>query len=764
MPSQDKLIKQGIRYTDSLFNEISKRIEQGVLSTDTLEAFLDKYHKAYPDNGNPLVTLGYDKEMIRLILSETNNHKFTRPAQKELVRVTIENRVGENIIDVGDEIRDSVRDIVKDGYNNRLSQDEIAENISGKVSSIKNRRARAIARTEIARAATVSDYIINKEMGATHFYVECRNTACPVCKEAWHNKWTPENDSSFSPSDTSAGGKGWIGDKTYSMNDTKMLPPLHPNCRCVPYFINDGSTPEPTAREPTKEELSNNLTASERAKYANYKRSIASHEQWLRDNPNASQKAISGHRKRLEAARQKLEELRVKAIGSVEVPVTSEPTPEPKQPKPKTTPKEPEPKAEPKPKPKPQRDPVPISEPKTPTREQLDKNLTQKERKEYKDIEYEIKWANDILNKASSTDKQKAYAKTRLDAITPRFNELTNKALGLAPKRKRKSKSSTSKKKTKKTKEPVQLDKPKNARLTKEECDSLTFEQLAEHHNATYKGIVKKDDDNKEYHIFEQKFDNGETFTLHFEKGAVNSYKKGEVATANEIIHEVFKVPETFRKETNEIWFKNTQKGIRKKPNGKFDTIGKSVGGYNTSRIRGLRSVVIKDQSTKFKGYDDPSHRIVINPKSFKKLKDFLDIITWRDTGDSITSWKHIIHHEFTHSIQDSRKIWYNGLKELHDRDDYTAIDKEENYFTRYANKMKSESFAEHGGYISYMLANPEEQSKKITIHHYDRDENNKIVSIEEKIDFEEYKQRYPKHYKYFVDLIKNGASKYETK
>ena len=71
-----------------------------------------------------------------------------------------------------------------------MSQDEIAANISERVSAIKGKRAKAIARTEIARTATISDYIINKERGATHFYVECRNTACPVCKEAWHKYWS----------------------------------------------------------------------------------------------------------------------------------------------------------------------------------------------------------------------------------------------------------------------------------------------------------------------------------------------------------------------------------------------------------------------------------------------------------------------------------------------------------------------------------------------------------------------------------------------
>lgn len=235
MPSQDKLIKAGIRYTDALFREIDNRLRQGVRTSDTLEAFLVKT-KEYTTN-NPLVTSGYMDRMLSIILQETNNHKFSRPTQKELTRITIENRVGEKIMDVGDDIKNSVRDIVKEGYNQGLSQDEIAEQISHRIGVIKNKRARAIARTEIARTATVSDYVISKERGATHFYVECRNTACPVCKKAWHSGWTEENDDTYTPHDKSAGGKGWIGDKTYKMSQTDKLPPIHVNCRCVAYFI-----------------------------------------------------------------------------------------------------------------------------------------------------------------------------------------------------------------------------------------------------------------------------------------------------------------------------------------------------------------------------------------------------------------------------------------------------------------------------------------------------------------------------------------------
>ena len=87
MPSQDKLIKSGIKYTDKLFDEIIHRLERGIKSSDTLEAFLEAT-KDYTTN-NPLVTSGYDQQMLNIILQETNNHKFSRPAQKELVKMYV---------------------------------------------------------------------------------------------------------------------------------------------------------------------------------------------------------------------------------------------------------------------------------------------------------------------------------------------------------------------------------------------------------------------------------------------------------------------------------------------------------------------------------------------------------------------------------------------------------------------------------------------------------------------------------------------------
>ena len=227
MVSDDKLIKTGIKYTDSLFKELAERLARGVRFSDSLEEFL-QLTQGYT-SANPLTTTGFDETMIRLILSETNNHRFSRPSQKELVRLTLEQYIGDLIRNVGEDIKEDVRGIVKDGYNQGLNQEEIAENITRKVESIGKTRANAIARTEIARTATVSDYIINKERGATHFTVDCRNTACPICKEEYLKD--PERK---------ANGRGMTGDVEFSINQTDKLPPLHPNCRCVVRYSRKG--------------------------------------------------------------------------------------------------------------------------------------------------------------------------------------------------------------------------------------------------------------------------------------------------------------------------------------------------------------------------------------------------------------------------------------------------------------------------------------------------------------------------------------------
>lgn len=731
MVSTDKLIKVGVKYTDKYFEDLKRIYTRAYNNNESLEKFLNETNDY--SIGNPLEANDFKENLTNIIASSTNDIRFSRPAQKALMNTIIKQTTGELIVDVGNEVKQSVKDIVAKGYNTRtLSRKNVADEITSTLDGINKKRARVIARTEIKRAQTTSNYMVAKERGANAYKYKCGAEPCDICKKDCG--------------------------ETFPIDDLSHLPPRHPNCMCSVTFFKDPNMPDAkpgSVEEPTAAQLKKNLTPAEREKYDNYKRNIPRQMKWLRENPNASAEEIAKHKKRLAFLQQKFEELRVKALGGGSGGVsTPKAAPKPKataKPKPKETPK-PKPKPKEKPKAKPKEKP---KETQTPTQDQLTKNLTKKELKEYNDILKIIKWAKDVQNSEYVSAKGKESALKKLNELTPRFNELTQKALTGKSTKTPKSKSTSKKTKTKKEpKLEITVDKPKNARLTKEEADSMTFEQLAEHHGAKYKGLVKiAEDNNKEYHVFEQTLENGETFKLHFEKSAVNSYKKEKIATANEIIHEVFKVPVSLRKETNEIWFRNSQKSLapNKKRTG-FKSFAGDEGGHNISTDRRYYKLMTEMGE---KLLNDPNHRIAINPKYFKKLKDFYDIINWRDRPEEKVSWKHAIHHEFTHSSDISREIWQKDLTRLSDTEEYKKIHEKEKYFTAYANSIRSESFAEHGGFISYMLANPNDQSKLLKIQVPKQDENGRTRVVEEQINFEQYKERYPLHYEYFVKLFK---------
>jgi len=285
-----------------------------------------------------------------------------------------------------------------------------------------------------------------------------------------------------------------------------------------------------------------------------------------------------------------------------------------------------------------------------------------------------------------------------------------------------------------------------NESLSLEQLNNFTFDELAKFHGVDYQGLETYNYDGKKYHRFVETFDDGREFVLRFEEGAVKSYLKKGIATPNEIIHEVFKVPKILRNETREIWFKNTSQGIIHRPTKSgYDSFDQTTAGYNAySQIASKR--LVPDQ-------EDFNHRIAINPKYFKGGGKGRYAFLWNQEEDMITSWKKTIHHEFTHSMDQTKKEWddNNHIRNCY-TDEYSKVHlKSQNKddlpgFTWYANTKREESYAEHGGYISYMLANPKEQKKKITIQYY-TDEG----KITKDINFKEYKQLYPKHYEYFT-------------
>ena len=239
MPSEDKLIKSGIRYTDRLFEEIKRKITRDLENSKDLEDFLARTEEYLIEN--PLVTTGYAGTMSRLVVQATYNTKFARAKQRQLVRTVIQDRVGHLIVNVGEDLKQNVRDIVKRGYDEGLHSREIAKNVEKEIDTLNRTRARTIARTEVARTQTISDYIVNKERGATSYSVVCRPDCCEYCAEIYADiTGDAYEELQQEVEDGKNDGRLIGGEKMFSMDNVDDLPPYHPNCRCSVNYNYDG--------------------------------------------------------------------------------------------------------------------------------------------------------------------------------------------------------------------------------------------------------------------------------------------------------------------------------------------------------------------------------------------------------------------------------------------------------------------------------------------------------------------------------------------
>ena len=232
---QNKIIKQGIRLTEQWFKRFRRQVEKDLKLCDTWEEFLERTQEYTV--GTVMVSSGYSTSMQDIIVLALNDIRFQRASQRQLIEETIRNNVGNLIVNVNDELRQTVRDIVSKGYDDGLHPYEIGRNINHAIDSIERRRARTIARTEVKRTDTIANYIIAKERGAKSFRVKCRPDCCPLCAQAYADitgeAYEALTDENGKPTN---GGHLIGGEKTFSMDKVEVLPPFHPNCRCTVYY------------------------------------------------------------------------------------------------------------------------------------------------------------------------------------------------------------------------------------------------------------------------------------------------------------------------------------------------------------------------------------------------------------------------------------------------------------------------------------------------------------------------------------------------
>lgn len=202
MVSTDKLIKVGVKYSDNYFETLKNIYNNAYRNNDSLEDFLN-VTKDY-SIGNPLEAGGFKEQLTNLVVASTNDIRFSRPAQKALMNTIISNTTGELITNVGEDIKAGVRDIVSRGYSEgKLNHNRVADEINAKLEGINRKRARTIARTEIKRAQTTSNYVVARERGANAYTYKCGANPCDICIEDCG--------------------------ETFPIDDMEHLPPRHPN-------------------------------------------------------------------------------------------------------------------------------------------------------------------------------------------------------------------------------------------------------------------------------------------------------------------------------------------------------------------------------------------------------------------------------------------------------------------------------------------------------------------------------------------------------
>ena len=233
---QEKIIKQGIRLTDQWFRRFRKQFQHDLKLCKTWEEFLERTEEYTV--GNVMVSSGYSGDMQDIIVLALNGIRFERASQRQLIEETIRNNVGQLIVNVGEDIRQTTRRIVSQGYDEGLHPYQIGRNLDKEITSIERKRARTIARTEVKRTDTIANYILAKENGAVGFTVKCRPDCCPYCAQAYADltgeAYENLTDDNGKPKN---GGKLIGGEKRFSMDQVEVLPPFHPNCRCTVYYI-----------------------------------------------------------------------------------------------------------------------------------------------------------------------------------------------------------------------------------------------------------------------------------------------------------------------------------------------------------------------------------------------------------------------------------------------------------------------------------------------------------------------------------------------
>lgn len=137
------------------------------------------------------------------------------PTSKDLIRLSemVQENIGSFVSKLGEDIKQEALDIVSLGLENGLLPQDIKLELVDMLGK-KDWEAERIARTETMRASNAGAYNQALSDGCTHFVIDNRAEACSECQDEYEGQ-------------------------VFELSEQDAIPPLHPNCACVPVFFHE---------------------------------------------------------------------------------------------------------------------------------------------------------------------------------------------------------------------------------------------------------------------------------------------------------------------------------------------------------------------------------------------------------------------------------------------------------------------------------------------------------------------------------------------
>ena len=238
-----KQVNPNTRRMKQLMQDVRANVERRTRNSQDLDTWMEKLSEYV---GNNCFSTGIHAtdamDVVNQIVGVVDQTSLPSGSNAEILKGTMAEKCYTMVTNVGEDIRTELRQLAINGYNERLTPQQLASEMANKIDSLSKTRCQAIARTETCRAANIGNYINAREMGAKSYSVICNDGCCEYCQEVYGTD--------------DAGG---VGEVIFDIEDTDSLPPFHPNCRCTPVWSMDPPPGSEDETSETNEELENEI-------------------------------------------------------------------------------------------------------------------------------------------------------------------------------------------------------------------------------------------------------------------------------------------------------------------------------------------------------------------------------------------------------------------------------------------------------------------------------------------------------------------------